>query len=153
MAFIDLTNVEILEEVSEDAKVLVEENGEIKRTAMPSGGGENWDAIFEAYDGNHGITGIDKENIRLVYGDLNKVVEKVQNGELPKIKIKNYFLYGEETIVSEIVINRITYIPSELELVMDGLQMSYGALHSIYLSCYTDGIICDHGIISMSMKM
>ena len=31
MAFIDLTNVEIVEEVSEDAKVLVEENGEIKR--------------------------------------------------------------------------------------------------------------------------
>lgn len=35
MAFIDLTNVDILEEVSEDAKVLVEENGAIKRTAMP----------------------------------------------------------------------------------------------------------------------
>lgn len=39
MAFIDLTNVDIVDEVSEDAKVLVEENGEIKRTAMPSGGG------------------------------------------------------------------------------------------------------------------
>ena len=38
MAFIDLANVEIVDEVSEDAKVLVEENGEIKRTGMPSGG-------------------------------------------------------------------------------------------------------------------
>ena len=36
MAFIDLTNVEIVDEVSEDAKVLVEENGEIKRTSVSS---------------------------------------------------------------------------------------------------------------------
>lgn len=35
MAFIDLPNVEVIDEASSDAKVLIVENGEIKRTTMP----------------------------------------------------------------------------------------------------------------------
>ena len=75
MAFIDLTNVEIVEEVSEDAKVLVEENGEIKRTGMSSGG-STLHIIEVEYDGEaHDIRKIDG----VLITDVDTVVDILKN--------------------------------------------------------------------------
>ena len=93
MAFIDLTNVEIADEVSENAKMLVEDDGEIKRTAMPSGGGEQYDIIIKGWYGT--ISGTSQTGFfdKTFVGELpeetisSMLINKIRAGEIIKGKV------------------------------------------------------------------
>lgn len=69
---------EIKEEVSENAKMLVEDGGKIVRTGMPKGSGNSSDVdLYVEFEYN--------SNPVMVVGDYLAIVEKMRSGVLPNI--------------------------------------------------------------------
>lgn len=102
MAFIDLPNVEVIDETSSDAKMLVVENGEIKRAAMPSNDIKKSELRFK---NNFQELYLDNESVSCAIAVLNddnndiRIIEVVQlltNFEKIKDVIESCDIYYED---------------------------------------------------------
>ena len=79
--FKSIADVKVVNEPSDSANVLIEENGEIKKAPKTAVGGGNteWDAVIEC-----DISGGDS---RFVSGSYNTIYRKILALEVPRVKI------------------------------------------------------------------
>ena len=98
--FKTIADVEVVEGPSENTKILVEENGKIKRLPVDY---DYADALI-----SYTYSWTDETiNIQLLHGDYNKIKTKIQSGIEPVIKIVEedfYQLGNDKTVYKPLVV-------------------------------------------------
>ncbi len=93
--FKKLSDVEVVEAPTDNANVLIEEDGVIKKAPKTAvGGNGEWDAIIDCGEGMpNGYT--DESLFVFEKGDYNAIKAKWDEGEMPKIMLKYFDEYGD----------------------------------------------------------
>ena len=98
MEFKKLSDVEVVEAVSDAANVQIEENGVIKKapkTQVGGAGGTEYDAIIELIEGTSGYF----DSMELVLGSYQSLKQKIMENKFPEVLIK----YADGTAVTGVM--------------------------------------------------
>lgn len=151
-----LSDVEVVEAVSDAANVLIEEDGIIKRAPKTEvggagGGGETPDMVITLNSKSNIF--IQSSNFIITEGSVDTVFSAVRNGRMPIVKIRymptdttgymvqaeeyrgNVSLYGESLWVKYISVDSTS----------NGSAM---LIHSLYIN--SDGSLSSHGIYQLN---
>lgn len=90
--FKKLSDVETVEAPVDSAKVLIEENGVIKR-APKTTVGSDWDAIIDLGESEY-WNEIDANKFTFVLGNYESLATQLANGIMPKILLRRIFDYA-----------------------------------------------------------
>lgn len=108
--FKKLSDVEVLDEVPENANALVEVDGAIKRVPGNGLGGNNDEVDFEFTITTYPFSGdIYAEDIVITKGSMDNVLQRIRNDELPKVKAIVNYKHGENAsiaIINDVYIDR-----------------------------------------------
>lgn len=96
--FVKLSEVTVLEEVTDSASVLVEVDGEIYRAPKTEVGGSK--GAYSVVIGATGymsevITGPANANIHFEVGSYDEIIEKLNAGEALDVCLKGTYMYGD----------------------------------------------------------
>ena len=92
LEFKNMATVDVVETVADEATVLIEEGGVIKRAPKSEVGGKSeWDAVFVVDD----VYNISVDTVHLTSGSFDAIKEKVDANDLPKVLIISSYEYGD----------------------------------------------------------
>lgn len=133
--FRKLSDVEVVEAVSNAANVLIEENGVIKKAPKTAvggvGGGETPDMILIINTG--GMLSNATTTDMSIDGDASLVINKLINNENPTVWVKTKFIYGGTEFIGLIKTPSVVALKSgflRVEWVgLDGYTQYYYCVH------------------------
>lgn len=88
--FTKLSEVSLIQEVSENTNVLVEENGEIRRVpkTQVGGAGSEPDMVIEIInESTYEIDDVVKDDVKITTGDIGEIIDMIENGHIPNIEV------------------------------------------------------------------